>query len=587
MELRPIASALPQTVSTDAQTRTSLAGELPILSDSIELSTVALLKSLLEKSIANFGEQELLLESLPAPIQTAAREILQANLPNLSTFSDGFIALLSSRRLTAESLSQLATQLQLAATLVKESPLSDTVQARITTFSQRAAELLLQIDANQPKPLDNHLREQIKSLLQDTVVPTQSQGTVQTAARDSLPVYLPNLPNLSDGFAALLGSRRLTAEALGQLATQLQLAATLSQEYPLSNTVQARIATFVQLATEFLLQLNVNQPMPLDNHLREQIKNLLQDNVVPNQSQAQIETTTREISQATLPNLANLSDGFVALLGSRRLTAEVLGQLANQLHLAASLVQEALQSGTVQARIATFVQLTADLLLQLDANIPTPLNNHLREQIKSLLQDNAIPNPSQDTIRFTQWKQTINAASHAVPESVRQLAEQYQLPELPELFVAAEFEKVQPWLNKQSPLLEQSAEIVQKLAESINSLFRTESSDQGHSLIFSLQMPLMNGEVAQQPIHIQVHHEKRQEKSDGQQTDPETWIRLVLQPENTGQVNVVFHLYGDSVLDIKVEFGDKQVSQLFYESVNEIREACAELPFTVGNVTVV
>jgi hypothetical protein len=234
--------------------------------------------------------------------------------------------------------------------------------------------------------------------------------------------------------------------------------------------------------------------------------------------------------------------------------------------------------------IKRFTQQVASTLAELDfaaVDLDPAVLQQAREQIRAAMPDEL----RQAAARFA--TQQSSSGNVSIPLMIRQAADKLNLPELLQLWPLNDRELVTLIENTSPDVLKQSASTVRTLAELVNRAFQTTSDDQGQAILLTLQMPF-NGEPAQpQPVHIHVFHEKGQTKNDGSESKPDTWVRITLQPEYTGQVDTVFHLYGEDILDIRVVFANKQASLLFGETVPLIREACSEFPFLLGDVSVV
>jgi 3-oxoacyl-[acyl-carrier-protein] synthase III len=452
---------------------------------------------------------------------------------------------------------------------------------------------------------------------------------IRTTAEQILQNSLPDLSTLSDGLVSLLHTRRTATDSLVQLAEKLQLAAsslTSSQDKPAELLIAIKRVN--QQVTGILakLDLDANEIDPaVLQQARDQIQSAVSDmlrqattrfgqkpSLAGISLQPSILHATDNLSLPEVPqnwlltdtDLGALQDNTPpAILEQKATTGRALAESVNRfiqtiddqgqadlftsqkLQLTASVLESSQDKpAELFNEIKRFTQHMTSILteLDLDANeIDQAMLQQARDQIRS-----AIP----DILRQSSAKfaaQQSSSAGVSTPSAIHQAADKLNLPELLQLWLLTDMELGALLDNTTPSILEQSAATVRTLAESVNRAFQTISDDQGQAVLFTLQMPF-NGEPAQpQPVHIHVFHEKGQTKKDGSESKPDTWVRLTLDPENTGQVDTIFHLHGEAILDIKVAFANKQASLLFSETLPLIREACSEFPFMLGDVSIV
>ncbi|KYZ77317.1 hypothetical protein AXX12_04080 [Anaerosporomusa subterranea] len=451
---------------------------------------------------------------------------------------------------------------------------------------------------------------------------------IRTTAEQILQNSLPDLSTLSDGLVSLLNSRRNATDSLVQLAEKLQLAAsslTSSQDKPAELLIAIKRVN--QQVTGILakLDLDANEIDPaVLQQARDQIQSavsdmlrqaatrfgqkpslagislqpsILYDNLsLPEVPQNWLLTDTDlgalqdnpppaivEQKATTSRALAESVNRFFQTMNDDRGQADLF--TSQKLQLAASVLESSQDKpAELFNEIKRFTQQMTSILakLDLDSNELDPaVLQQARDQIRSAIPDIL----RQATAKFA--AQQSSSAGVSTPSAIHQAADKLNLPELLQLWLLTDMELGALLDNTPPSILEQSAATVRTLAESVNRAFQTISDDQGQAVLFTLQMPF-NGEPAQpQPVHIHVFHEKGQTKKDGSESKPDTWVRLTLEPENTGQVDTIFHLHGEAILDIKVAFANKQASLLFSETLPLIREACSEFPFMLGDVSIV
>ena len=292
----------------------------------------------------------------------------------------------------------------------------------------------------------------------------------------------------------------------------------------------------------------------------------------------QVKEAAQLIMQSALPSPGKFGNGLAEMLNSRRLTTESLLNFANTLELAASVqTQQGLEPrlfSKINRIREQLAQLSQFLFEQSEPNPAVP--QQLREKLLS-----AIPRELQQYISHP----SIRDAKVVVPQAAQYTTAELTLQELLKLWQISDPKSI-PWGDLQGSALEKSAATVRELAGSVGRAFQTISEDQGQALVLSLQLPMSSDNLQTQPVHIHIYHERHQSKGGGQDSPPDTWVRISLETEHIGYVDVTFHLFGEALLDIKTIFAEKQAALLFEENLASIREACVDFPFTLRDISV-
>lgn len=184
-------------------------------------------------------------------------------------------------------------------------------------------------------------------------------------------------------------------------------------------------------------------------------------------------------------------------------------------------------------------------------------------------------------------QQLISLLQDDVPAKLNQAALQHNLPELKEAWVLLKMASAKEWLNLPTDVLLKSSQNVHEMAASLLRGATDQSGDQGNKQnSITLAMPLYFGEEARPYpayIHISQDQERRNSAAD---FVPETWLRLCMATDNIGIVNMIFHVYGNNQLNIKVVFSDVGAAEDFASSVPDIEAKLAESPFTLGDISI-
>ena len=167
MELRPIiagASQFGQSKPGLAQANNTTV-EAGLSGEFTSLSIKAMVSQMLGQSVAEISHQQQLLTSLPMQVQSSARQVLLANLPEINDFSAGLVSLLNLRRNVGENLHKLADNLALAFVYRSFMPEAQ-LQTASSLFRQRFIELLPQLfDNTLTQDAFEHDRASIQKLI--------------------------------------------------------------------------------------------------------------------------------------------------------------------------------------------------------------------------------------------------------------------------------------------------------------------------------------------------------------------------------------------------------------------------------------
>ena len=534
MDLKTIIAGLPQLNATGARLTTgAMPQPAPQTGAVLTIDIIAsLLNGLFDKAAAGLVQQEKLLQSLPPAVRDAARQILVQTLPDKTLLGDGMAALLQSRRNSVDELLQLANQLQAAA--------SRPTQEQPAAASKPAAGQPVQTPDQAQADATAQPRSLARGSQPETPVPLTSPRSAVTAT--PLPAA--------------------RTEALSTPQPQPQ-----SQSQPVALQLPQLAAAAKQLGLPGVARLWQ----------------------VADNAEA-LETIAA--APGTRPDTAGTQVEAPETAGTRPAAADpALLQLKNELQVA--LKQFRQQSAVLLAQLP---ENEADpaVLQQLRGQILSAMPELLRQAAQLLVpagNDRQVPSqPAQSQASLAAEQRPAGRTETQPSDPLAELSRPQSAgsrpmaaPELPQRPPDRELTAL---IAKAAPeQLEHSAATVRQLAEAVSRAFQTTSDEQGKAALFSLQLPFNADPARLQPLHIHIYHEKEREKDGGWERD--TWIRVTVQPEHTGQVDTVFHFYGENILDIKVVFANKEASLLFTESVPAIRDACGKFPFLLGDISVI
>lgn len=174
-----------------------------------------------------------------------------------------------------------------------------------------------------------------------------------------------------------------------------------------------------------------------------------------------------------------------------------------------------------------------------------------------------------------------------VPASVRQAAQQNNMPDLPRLWAFMELCDMAS-LKEQTPRsLKSASRSVTEFASAIKGQMEGESANhvEGQRSM-NFMMPLYLGDNEQSyPAYIHVYDEnKKQENSS--ELKKETWLRLCLLTENIGAVELTCRIYDDKKLDVRVFFSQVETVKGFQEYIPEFKASFEKSPLELADLKV-
>ncbi len=138
-------------------------------------------------------------------------------------------------------------------------------------------------------------------------------------------------------------------------------------------------------------------------------------------------------------------------------------------------------------------------------------------------------------------------------------------------------------------VLQESAQTIRKIVETMSDFEPLKGSftpKESAVATFAFPLYLEPGKMPY-PAYVHVYHqEEREDSGTGTIQGKETWMRFCLGTENIGIVDVVFHLYGDNQLDVKVGFADNASADEFKEYIPDIEQGLSDAPVNLATINV-
>lgn len=174
-------------------------------------------------------------------------------------------------------------------------------------------------------------------------------------------------------------------------------------------------------------------------------------------------------------------------------------------------------------------------------------------------------------------EKALESLARSAPKWLRSLAESTAKPALIDFWVAAKVADMGPWLKLSRTERQQATVTLKELAVTYEQpeIFRMpneDSSSRGLMMQVALYAP---GHEKPYPAMIQIYEEKK-DRNDGQQPEQEVWVRVSLETDYIGKVDLSFRLQDKKYLSIFTRFADRDTAAAFKELLPEIRRELAE-----------
>jgi predicted house-cleaning noncanonical NTP pyrophosphatase (MazG superfamily) len=148
-------------------------------------------------------------------------------------------------------------------------------------------------------------------------------------------------------------------------------------------------------------------------------------------------------------------------------------------------------------------------------------------------------------------------------------------------------EMAEAFQDKNPEELKAAIKVIKELSESLAKPTGVTADRQEAQKVLTLALPLYFGEgQTVYPAYIHVYYQEQEDKKNPGQKVAETWLRICLETENIGVVDVAFRLYDENNLDVKVRFTEEEAAIGFTKGIEEVKEQLRQLPFTLGDILV-
>ena len=177
--------------------------------------------------------------------------------------------------------------------------------------------------------------------------------------------------------------------------------------------------------------------------------------------------------------------------------------------------------------------------------------------------------------------------AQSAPKWLMSMADQENKPELLEFWVAAKAADIIPWAKLGQTQRQQSMETLKELASTYDQpeLFRTPGEDSAsRGLMFQIAL-YVPGQEKPHPALVQIYEENK-DRGNAQPPEQEVWIRVSLDTDHIGTVDLSFRLQNKKYLTIFSRFADLTVASEFQACLPEIRQELAATSIELKKIAV-
>ena len=174
-----------------------------------------------------------------------------------------------------------------------------------------------------------------------------------------------------------------------------------------------------------------------------------------------------------------------------------------------------------------------------------------------------------------------------VPPDVAQTALKSNLLDLPKFWVLLKTMEAGEWNELPAQAQRKAADVVRELASSLQrpSVWEADVKTE-HSLLTFTNTLLFDPQGTPYPMYWHLYHQQQKDAQGRDTGEFETWLRVCLETENMGTVDVVFRYYDEKALDVRLRFEGEEGAEAFREVLPEVRQAVGEMPFELGDIWV-
>ena len=536
------------------------------------------------------------LNSLPPELQKQLMDILQNGFASTNNLEQGLANLLQGQKASIDQTNILSKLLKILSNIAAQN----------------------QVEGNAVTAEDNLLSPQLKTLLSNLKQIDNQDGKFFNAVNISklATKLLENnkeVPNvLKQNFS--MGENNLAENELAKklppdLKAVLKALVSPSNEKNFVQTQQSGVVLAEEQSLSFTAKETVSQPI-----VKEVEQNSLKNNTVLSEStEPELVVPTKneagnDVKQQQSANSKNSNDA--TLLTDNKDNVET-----NQLFSDKSnkglppeknifkLTPE--QEKAIKQPGQTVGEPTQNENISLSKNFgfvldPKELTNVLKNLAQQLLTTKTI-SPEQEVAlkqflnnkaqlkpeEVEQFNKLLKLCEDFTPLSIKQAAVKNKAEDLPKLWIMAQLSDLAEVADLPAEQLKAAAKSLHDFSTILRSALQNENEVGNNQKSMSFMLPLYMGENEQNyPAYFHIYHEKENGKNPYANQEYETWLRICLLTENIGAVEIVFRLYENDKLNLRIALAEDEFVKDFNENFSQVQTALTEMPFNLTEVKV-
>lgn len=536
------------------------------------------------------------LNSLPPELQKQLMDILQNGFASTNNLEQGLANLLQGQKASIDQTNILSKLLKILSNIAAQN----------------------QVEGNAVTAEDNLLSPQLKTLLSNLKQIDNQDGKFFNAVNISklATKLLENnkeVPNvLKQNFS--MGENNLAENELAKklppdLKAVLKALVSPSNEKNFVQTQQSGVVLAEEQSLSFTAKETVSQPI-----VKEVEQNSLKNNTVLSEStEPELVVPTKneagnDVKQQQSANSKNSNDATLLTDNKDNVQTNQLFSDKSNKELPPEknifkLTPE--QEGAIKQPGQTVGEPTQNENIALSKNFgfvldPKELTNVLKNLAQQLLTTKTI-SPEQEVAlkqflnnkaqlkpeEVEQFNKLLKLCEDFTPLSIKQAAVKNKAEDLPKLWIMAQLSDLAEVADLPAEQLKAAAKSLHDFSTILRSALQNENEVGNNQKSMSFMLPLYMGENEQNyPAYFHIYHEKENGKNPYANQEYETWLRICLLTENIGAVEIVFRLYENDKLNLRIALAEDEFVKDFNENFSQVQTALTEMPFNLTEVKV-
>ena len=536
------------------------------------------------------------LNSLPPELQKQLMDILQNGFASTNNLEQGLANLLQGQKASIDQTNILSKLLKILSNIAAQN----------------------QVEGNAVTAEDNLLSPQLKTLLSNLKQIDNQDGKFFNAVNISklATKLLENnkeVPNvLKQNFSRgenNLAENELAKKLPPDLKAVLKALVSPSNEKNFVQTQQSGVVLAEEQSLSFTAKETVSQPI-----VKEVEQNSLKNNTVLSEStEPELVVPTKneagnDVKQQQSANSKNSNDATLLTDNKDNVQTNQLFSDKSNKELPPEknifkLTPE--QEGAIKQPGQTVGEPTQNENIALSKNFgfvldPKELTNVLKNLAQQLLTTKTISPEQEVALRqflnnkaqlkpeeVEQFNKLLKLCEDFTPLSIKQAAVKNKAEDLPKLWIMAQLSDLAEVADLPAEQLKAAAKSLHDFSTILRSALQNENEVGNNQKSMSFMLPLYMGENEQNyPAYFHIYHEKENGKNPYANQEYETWLRICLLTENIGAVEIVFRLYENDKLNLRIALAEDEFVKDFNENFSQVQTALTEMPFNLTEVKV-